>query len=126
MPEDLHHYTGGDVLCEQQRSAGVSNVVKANAANACFGDEFIEEAVQIARLDDRADARRKDQSGVDPGRSKRKGFGSLICAVGSERLRPPSGLGGQVRADYSELRRSRPAVGRVLGWARDARASQVF
>jgi hypothetical protein len=30
-------------------------VVEANSAHACFGDEFIEEAVQISRLDDRAD-----------------------------------------------------------------------
>jgi len=60
---------------------------QANSAHACFGDEFIEEAVQISRLDHRADRRGKDQAGIDPGRSKRKGFGSLICAVGSEHLR---------------------------------------
>jgi hypothetical protein len=42
-------------LCKQEGRAGVPQVVEANAANACFGDEFIEEAVQIARFDHRAD-----------------------------------------------------------------------
>ena len=76
-------------------------VVEANAANACFSDEFIEEAVQISRLDHRADRRGKDQAGVDPGRSKRKGFGSLICAVGSKHL----GLGCRKRNCATRLAR---------------------
>jgi hypothetical protein len=57
------------------------------AANPCLGDQLVEEAVQIAWLDYGADRRGEDQAGIAPGRSKREGFRSLICAVGSEHLR---------------------------------------
>jgi hypothetical protein len=40
----------------------VPQVVEANAANACLGDQLVEEAVQISRLDHRADRRSEDQT----------------------------------------------------------------
>jgi hypothetical protein len=57
VPEDLQHHSRGHVLGKQERCAGVPQVVEANAANTCLGDQLIEEAVQIARLDHRADGR---------------------------------------------------------------------
>ena len=45
----------GTFCRKQEGGAGVPQVMEADAANACFGDELIEEAVQIARLDHCAD-----------------------------------------------------------------------
>jgi hypothetical protein len=87
VAEDLHHHPRWHVLRKQEGCASVPQVVEANAANPCLGDQLIKKAVQIARLDHRAGSRGEDQAGVDPGWSKSKGFGSLICAVGSEYLR---------------------------------------
>ena len=55
VAEDLHHGSGRDVLGQQQGGAGVSQVVEPDAADACFGDELIEQAGQVAWLDHSAD-----------------------------------------------------------------------
>ena len=47
------------ILRQQEGRAGMPQVVEANAAHACFGDEFIEEAVQMPA---RAERRSYDQS----------------------------------------------------------------
>jgi hypothetical protein len=59
---------------------------ESECGDACFSDKFIEEAAQISRLDHCADRRGKDHAGVDPVRSEREGFGSVIWPVGSEHL----------------------------------------
>jgi hypothetical protein len=55
---------------------------ESECGDACFSDKFIEEAAQISRLDHCADRRGKDHAGVDPVRSEREGFGSVIWPVG--------------------------------------------
>jgi hypothetical protein len=47
VPEDLHHHSRWHVLRKQEGRAGVPQVVEANAANACFGDEFVEKRFKL-------------------------------------------------------------------------------
>ena len=74
VSEDLHNHSGRHVLRKQDRGAGVSQVVDADAANACFGDQLIDEAVQIARLDHRSDCRRRRPGRSRPTPGQARGF----------------------------------------------------
>jgi hypothetical protein len=55
VAEDLYHHPRWHVLRKQEGCASVPQVVEANAANPCLGDQLVEEAVQIAWLDHGAD-----------------------------------------------------------------------
>ena len=53
VPEDLHHDAGRDVLCEEQARGRMPEVVQADRRQLCPGEQLLEVAVVVARIDRR-------------------------------------------------------------------------
>jgi hypothetical protein len=69
MTESFHHNTRWDALDEEQRGAGVSQVVEAHSRQAGFVQQAPETSPKVADLDGRTDGGGEHQTGFVPSSS---------------------------------------------------------